>query len=618
MSFFHRALASAAVALIFPAQGFAQDLPAPAIPQSYDPPAHIAFVDGAATLDRENESEPAAAGTPLVPGDRLRTARGRVEILFPDGTALDLDEFTTIELRSPTLLTLDEGRLHLIVAGAAAPQDAANFHVDTPVAGIDTFGPGEYRMALMPGRVGVEAELAVVRGSAALTGDRGSMPLRAGERSTAFAGGAPSYPLVLNAARFDAFDRWVDARRDDRRGALSSQYLPPDLRTYGTAFDRDGSWAYESQYGYVWYPNVAADWRPYYDGYWSSVPVYGWTWVGGPRWTWPTHHYGRWGHKGHRWYWIPDRHWGPAWVSWGAAPGYVGWCPLGFNNRPVFGLSVSVGSHWNGWVAVPREHFGVYRQPVKHWAARPGAFSSRTHFVAQSTPPVPPRAVARGASGRNASAFSAARPAPGRVWSTQDNGITAGRRPQPQAPERAGTASTSIAGPRASSAARAGSITDSSRQSPSGTPRFGTRARSPYGVAVPRAPQGPSAPTSRAGSRAGEAAPSAATPARSAAPNTLPETVPVYRGRRPQPQSSQPAAPAQPSRPDTPSARFGDAAGGRDRAAAPLPSPPESSGGGSIGRAVPRARPAAGGPSSSGGGDGQGQAAQPRGSRRAR
>src|SRR4051812_17292038 len=54
------------------------------------PPAYIARVDGEATLEREGEVEPAVRGMPFVAGDRLRTSAGRVEIDFPDGTAIEV------------------------------------------------------------------------------------------------------------------------------------------------------------------------------------------------------------------------------------------------------------------------------------------------------------------------------------------------------------------------------------------------------------------------------------------------------------------------------------------------------------------------------------------------
>src|SRR5437667_2563699 len=54
-------------------------------------PAHLAFVEGDALLDREDRTEAATGSVPFVPGDRLRTQAGRAEVLFPDGSALEVD-----------------------------------------------------------------------------------------------------------------------------------------------------------------------------------------------------------------------------------------------------------------------------------------------------------------------------------------------------------------------------------------------------------------------------------------------------------------------------------------------------------------------------------------------
>src|SRR5947207_8859213 len=59
-----KVLSSAGVAvLLIPATGAAQDVPAQA------PPAYIAAVEGAADVERDGVSEPAAVNAPLVPGD---------------------------------------------------------------------------------------------------------------------------------------------------------------------------------------------------------------------------------------------------------------------------------------------------------------------------------------------------------------------------------------------------------------------------------------------------------------------------------------------------------------------------------------------------------------------
>src|SRR5262249_25770581 len=154
-----------------------------------------------------------------------------------------------------------------------------------------------------------ETELAVFRGTASLTTERDSLGLGAGQVIVARADGL-SRPGRFNSARFDEFDAWSNTRRDERLGSVQdAEYLPADLRTYSGEFYQNGSWGYERPYGYVWYPNVGPEWRPYYNGYWDSIPAYGWTWIGLERWSWPTHHYGRWGFARSRWYWIPDRRW---------------------------------------------------------------------------------------------------------------------------------------------------------------------------------------------------------------------------------------------------------------------------------------------------------------------
>ena len=92
-----------------------------------------------------------------------------------------------------------------------------------------------------------------------------------------------------------------------------------------------GNWVEVADYGYCWQPTIAASnrsWRPYSDGYWAYTDV-GWTWISYEDFGWATYHYGRWMRlRGRGWVWIPDRVWGPAWVSWRTGGDYVGWAPL--------------------------------------------------------------------------------------------------------------------------------------------------------------------------------------------------------------------------------------------------------------------------------------------------
>jgi hypothetical protein len=326
---------------------------------AYETPAHVSLVEGSASLERDGRTDPAPSSMPLLAGDRLRTQVGRVEVLFADGSTLYLDHHTTVDFQSDEVVRLLSGRVRLNIPSALRE---VTYRVDAPSAWVEISYPGEYRIALVRDD---EIELAVLRGSADLVNEDGRTRLSAGERAFARAGAAPSLAYVFNSAAWDAFDRWAEGRRDERLG-LSTQYLPNEVRPYASTFDRYGSWRHEPTYGYVWYPTVYDNWRPYYHGRWVSLRPYGWTWIGADPWAWPTHHYGRWGFSAGVWFWIPGRHWGPAWVSWAYAPGYVSWCPLGWNNRPVFSfinINIFRGrrhhfDHWRAWTVVPRRHFG--------------------------------------------------------------------------------------------------------------------------------------------------------------------------------------------------------------------------------------------------------------------
>jgi hypothetical protein len=351
-------------------------------------PAHVAFVDGVVVLERDGQIDNEPGNMPLLAGDRLRTRGGRVEVLFADGSTLHLDHNSAVDFQSDELIRLVEGRIRLTIPG---PAREVAYRIDGPQGWAQIREPGEYRLALLNAPAGHELELAVIRGAAELANNDGQTALRAGERAFARLGAAPSYAYVANSAALDAFDRWSELRREERLSA-NAEYLPDEVRPYAASFEAHGYWRDEPTYGRVWYPRVAHDWRPYYRGRWANLRPYGWTWVAHDPWGWPTHHYGRWGvSAAGSWFWIPGRSWGAAWVSWGYAPGYVSWCPLGWNNRAVFSLGFSVGYRhydpWRAWTVVPYQRFGygyVHRSYV-----RPGLIDARVRgsFAHGDRPP---------------------------------------------------------------------------------------------------------------------------------------------------------------------------------------------------------------------------------------
>lgn len=530
---------------------------APAVAQQPDvtAPAHVAIVDGSATLERDGHPERSPLNMPLLSGDRLRTSDGRVEVLFGDDSTLDLDAGTTIDFEGDDLLRLIDGRIRIGIPG---PSRTVSYRVDSPAGSARIIEPGDYRLSLLHGERETQLELAVIRGSAEISTDQGTTALRAGERAYASAGLAPSYPYTYNSANMDPFDQWAERQRDARLTA-SAAYLPSDIRSYAPVLDEYGDWRYAQPYGYVWYPRVAAGWRPYYHGRWMSYPGYGWTWVGLDGFGWPTHHYGRWGFSAGAWFWIPGSRWSPAWVSWAYAPGYVSWCPLGFDNRAVFQINVAVGNHyhyspWNAWTVVGAPYFGrgfvhqraVYvdrlnaaQRPV--FVARPAAPVVRDVAVPRHAAPIraagvvsPPGIDARGSyfsrggdRGEHIAApgVRAPLPAPSRA---RDAAVMAapvrgGRivesRPASSAPGAQPSDSRAVASPRA--VPRAGGV-ESPRAPERSTPPGGYRA-------VPRGSADTAAPGPRAVAPREQYAPQ-----RSERINRAPDSmVPVHRGTPP-------------------------------------------------------------------------------------
>src|SRR5262245_2983087 len=378
---------------------------APTTVATYTAPAHVSVVDGTATLEREGRAEN-PLNMPLLSGDRLKTADGRLEVLFTDGSTLHMDRSTTLDVQSDDLMRLIDGRVRLNILGVAEARDDASrtvaYRVDSPAGSVRITQPVEYRVALLHDANETQLELAVIRGAAEISTDQGATSVHAGERAYASAGLMPSYTYAYNSATMDGFDRWSEARRDVNLGVStqSAQYLPTEMRSYASTFDEYGSWQYAQGYGNVWYPRVAAGWRPYYYGRWVPYPGWGWTWVGADGFGWPTHHFGRWGFSVNGWFWIPGVRWAPAWVSWGFAPGFVSWCPLGFNNVAVVSINIFNVGHFHShfrpaWTVVARPVFGhgfVHAHAVD-WD---GAGARTSFALAHSAPVTPNVAVPRG------------------------------------------------------------------------------------------------------------------------------------------------------------------------------------------------------------------------------
>lgn len=363
------------------------------------PPPRLSHVDGASTVVRDGVAEHAFVNAPLIEGDRLDVQSGRVAIQWPDGLVLAADAFSIVELTADRTVRLERGQ---VIVLSPETLDSRPLLVRTVNATVAIDRPGQYRIQMRDGDVG-GAE------STILDVDAGDTVLEAAGRRVSVASAqqvavrgplAPAFESTGSAA--DGFIAWAQAAAQDALdgSAVSASYLPPDLVVYGATLDRNGTWAYDADAGYVWYPRVATEWRPYSTGVWVQAGRYGWTWAGSDAWAWPTHHYGTWafGSQG-RWYWSPSRSWSPARVRWAIGPGYVAWCPLDQRGRPVMdspftprhdgrGERGPAVDPWRGWTTLTSKDFRS-RVAVQR-AAVDGRRLSPADLQAFVTQPVPP------------------------------------------------------------------------------------------------------------------------------------------------------------------------------------------------------------------------------------
>jgi hypothetical protein len=361
------------------------------------PPAYVAVTDGVALIERDSRVESSPLNMPLVAGDRLRTTAGRMEIQFADGSTLDLDAGTVVDLQSDTLLRLMDGRIRVTVRSATPDR----WRIDSPAGSARLAEPGEYRLALVAGprqeEGDVQLELAVFRGSGEIFTDHGKTTVNAGERAYASADLLPSEPYPLDPAASDDFDRWP-ASPAPLSAEPSSEYLPSGLQNYSSMLDAYGDWLYLPAYGHVWCPRVTMDWRPYAYGRWMTYPRYGLTWIGSEPFAWPTHHYGSWGRVGGRWFWMPSSTWAPAHVTWLSAGDSVSWAPLGPGNRAVdlsASRTVVARSDFDRHTIVPDTHpndqtHAVPRAALVPRTVAPSADPPQALVPARTSPPPNP------------------------------------------------------------------------------------------------------------------------------------------------------------------------------------------------------------------------------------
>jgi uncharacterized protein DUF6600 len=325
----------------------AQPAPPPPMPQQGDPPARVgrlAQIAGTVSFHTQDETSwnPAVPNYPVTAGNSFWTqpgAQASIEVsasrvVMAPQTELDISNLTNTAFQA----TLPQGEAYLHVQ-AVTPDET--YAVQTP-RGLVTFAsPGRY--GVVAGDTQDPTEVTVIQGSAHIDGPGVTTDVAANQTGTI--SGTDSFQASVSPAQPDAFLTAI--LKAERPAAappppvVASMPGGEDLSAYGT-------WSDTSDYGEVWYPQVAPDWVPYREGQWAYVEPWGWTWVDSDPWGFAPFHYGRWAEIGGRWGWVPGAPvagppvYAPALVTFfgiGAAVGVgigaalaagsIGWCPLG-------------------------------------------------------------------------------------------------------------------------------------------------------------------------------------------------------------------------------------------------------------------------------------------------
>ena len=259
-------------------------------------------------------SENATLNTPITEGNQLRTADGRAEVQFEDGS--------TIRIAPDSQLTFTQ--LARLSSGAAVTSvDLENGEAEFQVSRHDD--DGVFAVHVGPRVIALKhsshfrvtntssepLQVVVWKGEVVVRDpDSGKeISVKKNETFSQDALDAGRYDLEKGIDA-DELDQWSAQREDylNRYSASNSgysgfsnyQYGTSDLNYYGQYYNIPG-------YGYLWQPNgVNLGWDPFANGWYTYSPQFGYMWVSAYPWGWVPFHYGHWIFvQGYGWLWQP-------------------------------------------------------------------------------------------------------------------------------------------------------------------------------------------------------------------------------------------------------------------------------------------------------------------------
>jgi hypothetical protein len=285
----------------------------------------LSYVDGGIQIDRGSGYERAFLNLPISQGTRLRSAEGRAEVEFEDGSTMHITPKTEVEFSQ--LSRRDSGEkvsTMQVLSGTVYLNYTSTRHDEF------AFEFGQQKVTLASSayfRLGVtdtSATLAVFKGDLHVQSVSGPVEVKKNQ-TISFAEADGRYTLTKNIEKLP-LDSWAKEQNEFHDRYAGNQNNSPyaygraDLRYYGSFFDAPG-------YGMLWRPYfVDSGWDPFMDGAWMYNPGWGYGWVSAYPWGWTPYHYGSWVFvSGFGWAWQP----GGVWMPWYTQPTLIN-APSGF------------------------------------------------------------------------------------------------------------------------------------------------------------------------------------------------------------------------------------------------------------------------------------------------
>jgi len=280
----------------------------------------LSYIEGGVQISHGTGGayEKAIVNLPITEGAKLKTADGRAEVEFEDGSTLRIVADSTVEFSQLSLrdsgarvseLKITSGTAYVNFTGTKNDEFSVRFEDKK----IMLARAAHLRIILGD----EDSSLAVFKGLVQVDSPSGAIDVKKNQ-TVSFDLDSNQYKVAKNIQE-TPYDSWDDQQNEyhTRYAAKSYNSYSPyaygttDLSYYGNFFNAPG-------YGMMWQPYLAgAGWDPFMDGAWAFNSGFGFGWVSAYPWGWTPYHYGTWVFlPGYGWAWQP----GGVWTTWYSQP----------------------------------------------------------------------------------------------------------------------------------------------------------------------------------------------------------------------------------------------------------------------------------------------------------